>query len=93
MGIRITDETIAKGRGAVVKYWVLAGLFGFGPLLGLFLINSDDISNHPFWNKALALAGCILIAGPAWGFLSGHAYWLLIKRKRRIRKRELREAF
>jgi hypothetical protein len=77
MGIRITSEVIAKGRGAVVKHWVRTGFLGFGPLLGLFLINSDDISNHSIWSKAIILAGCTLFAGPAWGFLSGHAYWLL----------------
>jgi hypothetical protein len=84
MGLRITNETIAKGRGAVVKYWVFAGLLGFGPLFGLFLIKSADISNHSFWSKALILAGSVFLAGPAWGFLSGHGYWLLINRRKKL---------
>jgi hypothetical protein len=82
MGIRITEKTIARGRGAVVKHWVLAGLLGFGPLVGLFLINLDDISNHPVLNKALILSACIILAGPAWGFLSGHLNWWLIQRRK-----------
>lgn len=69
MRIRITKEVIAKGRGAVVKRWVLMGTLFFGPIFGLFLINLDDISNHPFWNKALILAAFIIFVGPAWGFL------------------------
>ena len=82
MGIRITEETIASGRGAVVRHWVLAGLFGFCPLFGLFLINSDDAANQPFGNKVLILAACTLLAGPAWGDLSGRMYWWLIQRKK-----------
>ena len=81
MRIRTTKEVIAKGRGAFVKRCLLLGTLFFGPVLGLCLINSKDMSNHSFWDKVLFLAACIIFAGPAWGFLSGHAWWYLIRRK------------
>jgi hypothetical protein len=87
MGIRIIEKPIAIGRDAVVRHWVLAGLLGFGPLVGLFLINSDDISNHPVLNKTLIVAACIMLAGPAWGFLSGHLYWWWIQRRKNSAER------
>jgi hypothetical protein len=51
----------------------------------MFLVFSDDIKNHPFWSKALILAACVILAGPAWGFFSGLLSWHL--RWERVAKR------
>jgi len=84
MVTRMGEKLIARGRGAVARLFVLVGVLFFGPLVGLGTIMSADMSNHPAWHKALVLAACIILVGPAWGFLSGYAFWYFFLRRKRV---------
>lgn len=54
-------------------------MFGlpFGFVSSLVLVNSDDISNHPLWEKALIVAGMTLVVGPVVGWVWGRVMWAL----------------
>jgi hypothetical protein len=56
-------------------------VLGFGPLLGLLLICAEDLANHLVSDKLLIMMASILLAGPAWGFFSGLAYWHIKMRR------------
>jgi len=59
-------------QGCVLGFGV-----SFGLLFSLALVNSDDIANHPLWEKILFVIGMTVIGGPMTGWLWGQAMWAL----------------
>ena len=51
-------------QGCVLGFGVSSGL-----LFSLALVNSDDIANHPLWDKILFVIGMTVIGGPMAGWV------------------------
>ena len=77
-----------EARRKFVWIWGVL-IFGVpsGFLFMLCLVMSDDLANHPLWEKILLVAGMTVVGGPIAGWFFGHLFFavlLLWGRARRL---------